>query len=150
MCPELCVRRLVTSPVIQTWPISFSSSRRTLEVSSETVRTRRVASGGNNSPKSHWLCALLPIADERLGNAVDAPGATGDFIDVDHHALQVDAIFGDAEALRGVGDETLDDRFNFPAENAFVGAGEAGVAQKSGAAGKNLFIGGLHVRVRAD
>jgi hypothetical protein len=81
---------------------------------------------------------------------VDAPGATGDFIDVDHDSLQKDAIFGDAEALRGVGDKALDNRFNFPAQDAFVRAREAGVTQKGGAAGEDLLIGRLHVGVCAD
>src|SRR5438105_15324474 len=53
MWPELWTRRLVTSPVTQTRPISFSSRRFTCEVSSLTVSTRRVVSVANNSPKSH-------------------------------------------------------------------------------------------------
>src|ERR1043166_10027961 len=54
MWPELCVRRFVTSPVTQTWPTCFSSSRRTCSVSSLTDNTFRVCSVGNSSPKSHW------------------------------------------------------------------------------------------------
>src|SRR5260370_491520 len=53
MCPELCTRRFVTSPVTHTWPTCFSSRRFTCAVSSATVSTLRVASGGKSSPKSH-------------------------------------------------------------------------------------------------
>src|SRR5437867_1139370 len=64
MWPELCARKLVTSPVTQTRPSSFSSRRLTCEVNSLTVRTRRDGSLGNNSPKSHCdlVCLLIEIA----------------------------------------------------------------------------------------
>src|SRR6266511_553063 len=61
MWPELCARRLVTSPVTQTRPSSFSSRRFTCDVNSLTVSTRRVGSVGNNSPKSHWDLELRGI-----------------------------------------------------------------------------------------
>src|SRR5213083_2887318 len=63
MCPELCARRFVTSPVTQTWPTCFSSSRRICSVSSLTDNTRRICSVGNSSPKSHWdlVCLLIKI-----------------------------------------------------------------------------------------
>src|SRR6185503_1845765 len=99
MCPELCVRKFVTSPVTQTCPISFSRRRRTLEVSSETLNTRRVADGGKSSPKSHWLCATLPIVRQRFRNALNAARAAGDFIDVYDCALQIDALLRHAKAL---------------------------------------------------
>src|SRR5271169_4672680 len=57
MWPELCARRFVTSPVTQIEPTDFSSNRLTCAVNSETDKTLRVASAGNNSPKSH--CDLL-------------------------------------------------------------------------------------------
>src|SRR5437660_9010916 len=65
MWPELWTRRLVTSPVTQTRPTSFSSSRFTCVVSSLTVSTRRVASVGNNSPKSHWDLGLRAMVGWR-------------------------------------------------------------------------------------
>src|SRR5690349_10127321 len=61
MCPEACARRFVISPLTQTWPTCFSSSRFTCDVNSLTDSTRRVCSVGNNSPKSHWdfVCLLM-------------------------------------------------------------------------------------------
>src|ERR1041384_4048916 len=53
MWPELCSRKLVTSPDTQTSPICCSNNRRTCVVSSLTDKTRRVCSVGNSSPKSH-------------------------------------------------------------------------------------------------
>src|SRR5438309_10936361 len=66
MWPELWMRRLVTSPVTQTRPTSFSSSRFTCDVNSLTVSTRRVVSAGNNSPKSHWDLDCLPTRTKSL------------------------------------------------------------------------------------
>src|SRR5258705_3141524 len=149
MCPELWVRRLVTSPVTQTCPISFSMSRRTFAVNSETVSTRRVACGGNSSPKSHWLCATLPIAHERLGNSLNAACFAGDFVDVNDHALQIDAIFRDWEPLRHVRDKALDDGFDFSSEDTLMRARESRVTKERGPAGKDLFIGSLHMGVSA-
>src|SRR5450756_712819 len=62
MWPELCARKFVTSPLTQTWPTCFSSSRLICAVSSETDKTLRVCSGGNNSPKSHCDLVCLPIS----------------------------------------------------------------------------------------
>src|ERR1017187_3464036 len=59
MWPELCARRFVTSPVTQIDPTCFSSSDLTCAVNSETDKTLRVASVGNNSPKSHCDLDLL-------------------------------------------------------------------------------------------
>src|SRR6266852_1811289 len=56
MWPELCARKLVISPVTQTWPTWSSSNRRICHVNSETLSTLRWAwraYGGNSSPKSH-------------------------------------------------------------------------------------------------
>src|ERR1017187_4230053 len=59
MWPELCARRLVTSPVTQIDPTCFSSSDLTCAVNSETDKTLRVCSVRNNSPKSHCALDLL-------------------------------------------------------------------------------------------
>src|SRR6266540_1130943 len=66
MWPELWTRRLVTSPVTQRRPSSFSSRRFTCVVSSLTVSTRRAGPVGNNSPKSHWDLVCLPIKFEGI------------------------------------------------------------------------------------
>src|SRR5687767_4675688 len=125
MWPELWVRRFVTSPVTQTWPMSFSNRRRTFAVSSETVSTRReTCAGGNNSPKSHCDCAVLDIGGERFRNALDAPRFAGGLVNVNHRALQEDAVFGDGEPLRHVGDKSLDYRFDVAPKHALVRAGE--------------------------
>src|SRR4030095_131191 len=151
MCPELWVRKLVTSPVTHTCPISFSMSRRTFAVNSETVSTRRtVACGGKSSPKSHWLCALLPIVHERFGNALNAARFACAFVDVNDRALQIDAVLRDCEPLWHVGDETLDDGFDVAPKNALMRAGESRVTKKRGTAGKDLFVGRLHMGVSTD
>ena len=61
MWPEDCARRLVTSPVTQTWPTDFSSNRLTCAVNSETDKTFLVCSVGNSSPKSHCDLDLVTI-----------------------------------------------------------------------------------------
>ena len=61
MWPEDWARRLVTSPVTQTWPTDFSSNRLTCAVSSETDKTFLVCSVGNSSPKSHCDLDLLTV-----------------------------------------------------------------------------------------
>src|SRR5580765_8436359 len=63
MWPELCRRRLLTSPVTQTCPNPCSRDLRTCKVSSLTERIFRgatVGCAGNNSPKSH--CDLTGLA----------------------------------------------------------------------------------------
>lgn len=64
--------------------------------------------------------------------------------------MQDNAVFGHFKPLRHVGKEPLDDRRDFATEDALVRAGKAGVRQIRGAAGKDLLISSLHVRVRAD
>src|SRR5450759_2016462 len=73
MWPELCARKFVTSPLTQTWPTCFSSSRLICVVSSETDNTLRVCSGGNNSPKSHCDLDCLPISFEPIKPQHAAP-----------------------------------------------------------------------------
>src|ERR1041384_1536670 len=62
MCPELCARKFVTSPLTQTSPTCFSSSRLICVVSSPTEKTLRVCSVGNSSPKSHWDLDVRSVA----------------------------------------------------------------------------------------
>src|SRR5437773_12100015 len=101
MCPELCARRLVTSPVTQTQPISFSSNRRTFVVNSETVKTRRVAAVGNNSPKSHCDFDSLGIClcRQLLRHPLNPHRPARAFINFHHRSLQQHAPVGHAEAL---------------------------------------------------
>src|SRR5215212_8842505 len=109
-----------------------------------------MACGGKSSPKSHWLCATLPIVRQWFGNTVNAARAAGDFIDVDDRTLQMDAISRHAKPLRRMSDKPLDNGLDLAPENTLLGAGESRVTQKCGATRKNLFIGRLHVGVGAD
>src|SRR5688500_14401339 len=105
MWPEACTRRFVSSPITETVPNSFSRVRRIDPVSSDTVSTLRTASAGNSSPNSHWDFPVLamfrtitPVArGERCRNALNTRGAAGHFVDLDHGALQEDALTGDVE-----------------------------------------------------
>lgn len=63
-----------------------------------------------------------------LGDPEDASGAAGGFVDIDDGAVELDAAGGDFESLGHVREEPLDDGLGFSAEDAVVGAGEAGVA----------------------
>ena len=71
-------------------------------------------------------------------------------INFNHGALEENAAFGHVEFLRGVGAEAFDDRLDFAAQHAVVRPGETGVAQVGGAAGEDLFVGGLHMGVGSD
>ena len=55
-----------------------------------------------------------------------------------------------AKALWGIGQESLKNRVDFPAEDTFVWPGETGVRQVGGPAGKYLVVRRLHVCVGAD
>src|SRR4051794_22297694 len=67
MCPELCARKLVISPVTQTVPMCFSRRLRTSPVSSVTEKTRRISCTENkSSPKSHCDVLDLGIASPRI------------------------------------------------------------------------------------
>src|SRR6187397_1113930 len=131
------MRRFVISPMTETVPISFSRIRRMDPVSSETVRTFRTASTGNNSPNSHWLLTglamvhviALSVVRERFGNAGDIQGAAGHLIDFDHRALQKNAPRGNAETPRLISYEPFHDRKDRATENAFMRAGKTSVAQ---------------------
>src|SRR5713101_1715143 len=118
--------------------------RRTVAVSSETVSTRRMASAGKSSPKSHcdftFLAMILSVGGEvRLSRAfrrlqtlrdpLDAQRPAARLVNLHDRALQEHAFGGDAKALRRVGEEAPDDRLDFPAQHAFVRAGEASVDQ---------------------
>lgn len=70
-------------------------------------------------------------------------------IDFNHNAVQDDPIFGDFESLRHAGQETLNDRGDFPPKDTFVRAGETSIAQEGGPTGEDLFIRGLDMRMRA-
>ena len=64
--------------------------------------------------------------------------------------MKRNSFLGDSKALGLIGEESLDDGIHFASQDAFLSAGEAGVAKKTGAAGKDLLIGRLNVSVRAD
>src|SRR6185436_7661795 len=74
MCPEFWVRKFVISPVTQTEPTCFSSKRLTCPVNSLTESTRRVASTGNNSPKSHCDLTGLVTGSVRQRLEMSAKG----------------------------------------------------------------------------
>ena len=63
--------------------------------------------------------------------------------------MELHVFFGHVKPLRHVGEKTLEDRLDFAAQHAFLRAGESGVGQIRRAAGENLFVRRLHVRVRA-
>src|SRR5258707_7201227 len=157
MCPELCTRRFVTSPVTHTWPTCFSSRRFTCAVSSATVSTLRVASGGKSSPKSHCDCtcpAISRVSGFRRGqilrHSLNVQRLAREVIDFHHHTLQLDVIFRHRKTLRLQRQKTFDDRLNLTANHTLVRPGESRVAQESRAPRKNLFIRRLHVCVRAN
>lgn len=86
----------------------------------------------------------------RFRDSLDSHRFAVFLVKLDHDAMQDDAIFGDLESLGHAGQESLNDRRDFPAENTLVRARETGIAQESSAAGEDLFIGGLDMRVGAD
>src|SRR5262245_34218884 len=71
-------------------------------------------------------------------------------VNFDNGSLQLDAIRGNIEFLRLVREEALYDGFDFAANDTFVRAGKAGIAEKSSAAGEDLFVSGLDVCVSTD
>ena len=65
----------------------------------------------------------------------------------DSQAVLARAVAGDvADSLKGKQLVALD----FAANHTFMRSGKSRVTQKGGAAGKNLFVGGLDMGVRAD
>src|SRR5256885_906689 len=87
---------------------------------------------------------------ERFRNAFDTERFAGRGIDFNESALQTFLPFGHAKPLRRVGHETRDDRLDLAPEHASVRPGKAGVTKKRCAAGKNLFVSSLHMRVSAN
>ncbi len=87
---------------------------------------------------------------ERFGDAANRKRPARLGVDLDERALKENAPRGDAEFLRRVLAETLDDWFDLTAQNAVVGAGEPGICQVGGAAGENLFVRCLHMSMSAD
>src|SRR6266404_8998268 len=131
MCPELCARRFVTSPVTHTWPTCFSSRRFTCAVSSATVSTLRVASGGKSSPKSHCdftgpaMSLLFGFRrGQILRHALNVQRLARVVIDFHHHTLQLDVIFRHRKTLRLQRQKPLDDRLDLTADHALVRPGE--------------------------
>jgi hypothetical protein len=93
---------------------------------------------------------ILTVLSQGFGNSLDGGSMTGFFVHGDEGALQENAAGGNVEALGLVGDEAFDDGVDVTAQNAFVGPCETSVAQIGSAAREDLFVGGLHVSVRAD
>src|SRR5438309_10670999 len=91
-----------------------------------------------------------PVFSERLGNALNGFGPAGMSVDFHQCPLQFDLLGGHGEFLRLKGQKTPDDRLDLPANHTFVRAGKTGISKKSRAAGKNLLIRRLHVRVGAN
>jgi hypothetical protein len=85
-----------------------------------------------------------------LSDPLDLQRSTGSRVHLDHCPVKHNTIPGDLKPLRHTSEESLYDRLDLAAQHAFVWTGESSIAQISGAAGKNLFIGRLHVRVRSD
>ena len=93
---------------------------------------------------------LIFAAWQWFGKPLNGEAFAGGFVGVEKDAVKRNSFLGDAEALGLVGEESLDDGIHFASQDAFLSAGEAGVAKKTGAAGKDLLVGGLNVSVRAD
>src|ERR1035437_10208734 len=81
MCPELWLRKFVTSPVTQISPTCCSSSFLICHVSSVTDNTLRAVSRGNSSPNSHCdltglaIVQLRQVPPTRVGFSSLAPSA---------------------------------------------------------------------------
>src|SRR4051812_12408323 len=150
MCPELCARRLLISPVTHTVPTRSSIKRRTVFVTSVTEKTRRISAAGNKSPlKSHCdftFPGMLRLSgfNQRLRDSLNALGLSALVINLDDHALQHYPTFRHVESLRHVRQETFDDRLDLAAQNAFVSASESCVAKECCAAREDLFVCRLH------
>ncbi len=80
---------------------------------------------------------------------MDFQRLAGGVINFNYCAVEQHAAFSHFKSLWHAGEKAFDDRLDFPAQNAFVRAGKAGVSQVSRAAGENLLVRRLHVRVRA-
>lgn len=76
--------------------------------------------------------------------------ATGIGVDFEKNALEQHAALSYLEPLRHAGEKPLDDRFDFTTNNAVVRTSKTRVAQESGAAGENVFVGSLDMSVGSD
>ena len=74
----------------------------------------------------------------------------GMIVDLNDRALQQHAAFRHVKLLRHAGQKTPDNRIDFTTYHAFVRAGKAGVAEKSGATREDYFVRSLHVCVGAN
>ena len=85
-----------------------------------------------------------------LIHARDAQGAPAVFVDLHQSPVQPHFALRYGERRGQVVDEPLHDRIDRAAENGMHRAAHPGVAEKRGAAGKNLFVRRLHVGVSAE
>ena len=83
-------------------------------------------------------------------HAHNAQARAGLFIDIDERAAQAHLAIGDRKDRGHIGNKAPHDRIDGAAENRIGRAAHARVAEESRAAGKDLFVRGLHMRVRAD
>ena len=86
---------------------------------------------------------------QRLRHPLNRRRLAGLVVQFDDHALEQHAVAGDRKTTGLAGDEALDDGLDVAAQAALVRAGEARVAQEGRAAGEDLLVRRLHVRVRA-
>src|SRR2546430_3751524 len=85
-----------------------------------------------------------------LRDSLNPNSLSGALINVHENALQEHPVLRYLKLLRNIGDESFDNWFDFASDHAFVRTGKPGIAKKGGAARKDLFVGGLHVRMCAD
>ena len=92
----------------------------------------------------------MPRLFELLRDAFDFDRTARVIVNFHNGALKHHAIRGDLEFLWLVGKKAFDDRLDFAANDTFMRPGETGIAEKSRAAGKDLFVGGLDVSVSSN
>ena len=80
----------------------------------------------------------------------DAERPASRFIDGNNHAAQAHIAFRDGKERGEIRDETIHDRIDRAAQDGIGRTAHSGITQKRGAARENLFVGGLHMRMRAD
>lgn len=93
---------------------------------------------------------LIFAARQRFGKPLNGEAFAGGFVSVKEDAVKRNSFLGDGKSLGLVGEKAFDDGIHFASQDAFLSAGESGVAKKTGAAGKDLLVSGLNVSVRAD
>src|SRR3954463_2062208 len=83
-------------------------------------------------------------------HSLDAERATGCVLNLNNCTLKKNTVFSHGEALRRVCEKSFDHWLDFAPQHTLLWPCKTCVAQVSSATGENLFISGLHVRMRTD